>query len=94
MAEDANSNFVIDSAFEQNMGTALGIMEGEQMTVQGCTIEGNGGPGIVVASARGLLITGNYFGASLLCPWRHLLQHHPTDYDTTQQKQTIAPSQP
>eukprot|EP01043_Picozoa_sp_COSAG02_P030166 COSAG02_NODE_1914_length_10403_cov_50.773777_3_plen_504_part_00 len=80
MAEDANSNFVIDSAFEQNVGTALGIMEGEQMTVQGCTIEGNGGPGIVVASARGLLITGNYFGASLLC-LGSISCSHSTDYD-------------
>jgi hypothetical protein len=64
MAEQANGNHVVDTAFEGNIGTAMAILEGELMTVERCVIEGNGGPGIIVASARGLVITGCYFEAN------------------------------
>ena len=35
MAEDANGNHVVDSAFEGNMGVAIAVMEGELMTITG-----------------------------------------------------------
>eukprot|EP01052_Picozoa_sp_SAG31_P003315 SAG31_NODE_126_length_23665_cov_6.178987_10_plen_394_part_00 len=50
-----------NSFFENSNGVGIALMEGEQATLSGNSIEGTDGPGIIASCIKGLSIMNNYF---------------------------------
>ena len=57
----ANNIDIVNSIFEANKGVSIYVEGGDQVNINGCVLEGNGGPAILANRVRGLSIISNYF---------------------------------
>ena len=62
-----------NSFFENSNGVSIALMEGEQATLSGNSIEGNDGPGIIASCMKGLSIVDN-------CKRRTLFARSTSDF--------------
>lgn len=62
LANEVNGIVISRCTIEDNINPGVGIivLEGEDVAIENCGIEGNGGPAIIAASIRALSIKGNY----------------------------------